>query len=108
MYVNITDKDRLLLMIRTAVATKNDKLLLDFLCDILTEQEISACEQRLKAMCMLYDGQSYDLIKSITGLSSATIARLSKKVRNNQKGFMGVIEKMKDKKVINIYNKNDF
>jgi len=94
MYINVTDKDRLLMMIRTAVAANDAKLLENFLGDILTKKEIKACEQRLKAMCMLYDGQSYDLIESVTGLSSATIARLSKKVRNNQKGFMEVIEKI--------------
>ena len=48
-----------------------------FLRDLLTAQEIVEFSKRWEAACMLSEEQSYSRIKETTGLSSATIARIS-------------------------------
>ncbi len=80
MYWNYTDKERLLHALQLA-----DKpgLLLGFLSEILTPKELKACIMRLKALCLLNDGLSYSQIQKATGLSSRTIARISREYTKN-------------------------
>ena len=55
-----------------------------FLNELLTYKEREKITMRLKAMCLIYDCAPYAEISNITGLSSATIAKLSKRaVREN-------------------------
>lgn len=93
MYWNLTDKQRF----TTAFILANKPALIqDFLSDILTEKEIDLCSNRLKAMCLLHDGASYKEIENITGLSSATISRLSKIVNSKNSGFNKIIKRFKE------------
>lgn len=92
MYWNITDKERLVIAFTLA---ENPEVMEKFLHDLLTENEIKTCETRLRAMCMLKDLASYRQIEKMTGLSSATIARLAKKVDAREGGFQKIIKKFK-------------
>lgn len=91
MYWNIDDKERLLQAFE--IASKDRKLLKAFLGDLLTEKEMEQNITRLKVVCMLYEGASYDRIRKFSHLSPSTIARLSKKLDNNESGFSKIIEK---------------
>jgi uncharacterized protein YerC len=95
MYWNISDKERLLEAFE--LAATNRKLLESFLADLFTEKEMEQSVQRLRVICLLYDGTPYTHINKWTKLSSATIARLSKKLDNQESGFAKIIEKFLSK-----------
>lgn len=62
-----------------------------FLRDLLTESEIIEFGNRLEAAKMLDDGIPYSAIVKKTGLSSTTIARISKWLFNGMGGYGLVI-----------------
>lgn len=105
MYWNMTDKNRLLQFIRHSINKKSlssnqpsDQLLLyKFLNELLTKKEFEDVVRRLQAMCLLYDGAPYIEITNLTGLSSATIARLSKNIKTRDGGFRNIIESFENK-----------
>lgn len=90
MYWNLTDRDRL---IKALLLADNEKLMNDFLSDLLTEEEFKMLVNRLKVMCLLKDAAPYSSIRKITGFSETTISRISKKIRNWEGGFQSVIKK---------------
>lgn len=66
----------------------------NFLRDLLTEPEIIEFGRRWEVAQMLYDGVSYSTIVKKTGLSSTTIARISKWVFNGKGGYQSVLGKL--------------
>ncbi|MBD3244924.1 MAG: DNA-binding transcriptional regulator, partial [Candidatus Moranbacteria bacterium] len=52
---------------------------------------------RWKAARMLYNKEPYKKIEQQTGLSSTTIARVSKWLQKGMRGYQRVIEKMRGK-----------
>ena len=92
MYWNITDKERLITAFTLA---DNHNLVEKFLADLFTEKELETCVTRLKGMCLLHDGASYKQIEKMTRLSSATIARLAKRVADRDGGFQDIIRRFK-------------
>lgn len=48
-------------------------------------------------MCLIHDLASYQNINKVTGLSPATIARLSKIVANRESAFREIIKKFQKK-----------
>jgi uncharacterized protein YerC len=95
MYWSLTNKERFFEAIK--LASQNPKLLKDFLEDLLTTQEMDQYSKRLEVMCLLYDLVPYSQISRVTGLSSTTIARISKIVSNKESGFRKIIEKFEKK-----------
>lgn len=91
MYWNVTDKERLILAFESA---KNADLLEKFLEDLFTEKELLLYIKRLKAACLIQDGASYKQIQTITGLGPATIAQISKKLKNKEGGFREILKKL--------------
>lgn len=65
-----------------------------FLRDLLTEPEIKELAKRWKAARMLNEGVPYTRIERETGLSSATIARVSKWLREGLGGYRMMLEKV--------------
>ncbi len=65
-----------------------------FLRDLMTEGEITEFAKRLKAAEMLADKVPYSTIESKTGLSSTTVARISKWVFNGMGGYVQVLTKL--------------
>ena len=67
-----------------------------FFEDALTVREVVDIAQRLKAAKMLRDGKSYTEVCNETGMSTATISRVSKALERGPGGYRLVIERMND------------
>jgi len=66
----------------------------DFLRDLMTPTEISEMSKRLQASVMLMSKESYLNIEKKTGLSSTTIARVSKWLNAGKGGYKSVLNKL--------------
>jgi TrpR-related protein YerC/YecD len=69
-----------------------------FLRDLLTEQELAEFGNRWKTARMLSDGVPYSVIEKETGMSSTTIARVSKWLTGGQGGYQFMIKKLSAQK----------
>lgn len=65
-----------------------------FLRDLMTEQEIIEFGNRLRTARMLDKGISYTKIEKETGLSSTTVARVSKWLTNGMGGYKLVLNRL--------------
>ena len=65
-----------------------------FFEDALTIKEILVVAQRLKAARMLKDGENYAVIGKETGMSTATISRVSKCLEYGSGGYDIVLERL--------------
>ena len=65
-----------------------------FFEDALTVKEILDVAQRLKAARMLKDGENYAVIGKETGMSTATISRVSKCLEYGSGGYDIVLERL--------------
>ena len=65
-----------------------------FLRDLMTEKEIKEFANRLKAAEMLTQNIYYTTIEEETGLSSATVARVSKWLKGRGGGYRTIINKL--------------
>lgn len=65
-----------------------------FLEDLLTPSETERILNRFDIAIQLYIGTPYSHLESSIGFSSATIAKISNKLRNKQGGFYLGIEKL--------------
>ena len=65
-----------------------------FMRDLLTEAEIAEFGNRFCAAEMLSDKLPYSAIEKKTGLSSTTVARVSKWLNKGGDGYKGVIAKL--------------
>jgi TrpR-related protein YerC/YecD len=77
-----------LLSLKDATEAKN------FLRDLLTERELIEFSSRWKTAQLLDAGVSYSQIEKETGLSSATIARISKWLTEGRGGYKAVIVRL--------------
>ena len=65
-----------------------------FLRDLLTESELLELGNRLKAARMLYDQVPYTTIEEQLGLSSTTVARISKWLNHGKGGYRLILERL--------------
>ena len=65
-----------------------------FLRDLMTETEIKEFANRLTAARLLSKGVMYSAIEEETGLSSRTIARVSKWLKGEEMGYKTVLSKI--------------
>ena len=65
-----------------------------FFRDLLTEQEIIEFAQRWKVAQMLYKNIPYSDIEKQTGMSSTTIARISKWLTNGMGGYQLMLSRL--------------
>ncbi len=63
----------------------------EFLSDLLTSQELEALTSRLHAAKLLINGETYQQVINETNISSATLARVSKCVKNG-KGYNSILK----------------
>lgn len=68
-----------------------------FLRDLLTEAEIKEFSNRWKVARMLAEKVQYKEIEKETGMSSTTIARISKWLENGMQGYKNMINKVQNK-----------
>ena len=67
-----------------------------FFEDICTIKELRDISQRLKTAKMLSDGANYAEIGKVTGMSTATISRVSKCYEYGAGGYKTVITRLKE------------
>lgn len=67
-----------------------------FLRDLLTEQEIIEFGKRWRAAKMLDEKTSYLKIERETGLSSTTVARVSKWLNRGKGGYKLILKRLKN------------
>jgi TrpR-related protein YerC/YecD len=65
-----------------------------FLRDLLTETEIKEFAKRIRAAELLSKGVMYSAIEEETGLSSRTIARVSKFLKGKEMGYKKIINRL--------------
>ncbi len=65
-----------------------------FFRDLLTEAEIIEFSKRWEAAEMLNEGISYSKIENKTGLSSTTVARVSKWLNSGMDGYKLIINRL--------------
>lgn len=65
-----------------------------FLRDLMTESEINEFAKRLEAAQLLTEKVPYTKIVSKTGLSSTTVARVSKWLNGDQKGYQTILSRL--------------
>ncbi len=65
-----------------------------FMRDLLTEAEIAEFSNRLRAAELLLEKVPYSAIEKETGMSSTTIARISKWLNNGMGGYKLMLNKL--------------
>ncbi len=73
---------------------KNQEESRKFFRDLLTEEEIKEFSNRWKVARMLDDKISYDIITKETGMSSTTIARISKWLTKGMGGYRLMLDRL--------------
>ena len=81
-------------LVESILALKNEDEAESFLRDLMTESEIEEFAKRLKAAEMLSLSIPYSSIEKETGLSSTTIARVSKWLNSGAGGYKKIIERV--------------
>lgn len=64
-----------------------------FFEDICTPQEIANMDQRIECAIMLKQGKTYAEIIEKTGISSATLSRISKCIQHSGGGFSALLNR---------------
>ncbi|MDD3793707.1 MAG: YerC/YecD family TrpR-related protein [Candidatus Gracilibacteria bacterium] len=76
----------------TALSKMDSKeRIFEFMLDLLTEKEILEFSRRFEVAKMLDDGISYARIEKKTGMSSTTIARISKALNSENMGYRNAL-----------------
>lgn len=92
-------------LIEAILTLKNKKQAKAFLRDLLTEKELIEFGNRWRAVNMLEDNISYKNIAKETGLSSRTIARISKWLNNGQGGYKLILSKINHHHNLSLFRK---
>ena len=72
---------------------ENEEEIRIFFEDICTPQEIANMDQRIQCAIMLKEGKTYTEIIEATGISSATLSRISKCVQHSTGGFSKLLSR---------------
>jgi TrpR-related protein YerC/YecD len=81
-------------LIKAVLSLKNANEAKKFFRDLMTEKEIIEFGNRFQAARMLDEGISYTSIEKETGLSSTTVARVSKWLCKGKGGYRLVLNKL--------------
>ncbi len=81
-------------LIKAILSLENPDEARRFLRDLLTEKEIEEFAKRFQTAEMLAESVPYSTIEKQTGLSSTTVARVSKWLNGKEGGYRRVISKM--------------
>lgn len=83
-------------LIEALLALKSEDEAKRFLRDLLTEAELAEFGNRFRAAQMLTSKLPYSAIEKETGLSSTTVARVSKWLQGSLGGYRLVIDRISD------------
>lgn len=93
MSINLNNR-KIQSLIKAVLALKNSKEAKSFLRDLLTSDEINEFSNRWLTAQMLSKGISYSTISNQTGLSSTTIARISKWLKKGKGGYRLMLKRL--------------
>lgn len=82
---------------KAILSLKNEDEAQRFLRDLMTESEIAEFANRLRAAELLTLKVPYSSIVDETGLSSTTVARVSKWLNGNEQGYRLILDRLKKK-----------
>ncbi|MBQ7243808.1 MAG: hypothetical protein IJS52_06350 [Bacilli bacterium] len=68
-----------------------------FFADLCTITELDAMLQRVKSAKMLLDDKTFAEVSEATGISSATLARVSKAIKYGEGGYELILKRPKKK-----------
>ena len=85
-------ENKILVEMILALETKDEAK--RFLRDLMTETEIKEFANRIMAAKLLSEGVMYSGIEEMTGLSSTTIARVSKWLKGKEGGYKTILNKI--------------
>lgn len=88
---NKTEQDRL---IKAILSLETPDEARRFLRDLMTEGEITEFAKRFRTAELLLEKVPYTLIEEATGLSSATVARVSKWLNGRAGGYRQIISRL--------------
>ncbi|KXK08798.1 MAG: Trp repressor protein [Microgenomates bacterium OLB22] len=88
------DSEQKKLLVEAVLSLKTAKEAQSFCRDLLTPQEIEEFAKRLEAAALLSAKTSYLTIEKRTGLSSTTIARVSKFLNGPENGYRTVLKRI--------------
>ena len=88
-----TDNKKTEDLMEAILSLKDIKEAKRFFRDLLTEQELIEFGNRWMAAQMLYKNIPYSKIENETGLSSTTVARVSRWLNKGRGGYRSIIEK---------------
>ena len=83
-------------LVNTLLKLENQEDCYALLADLCTVKEIKDMAQRLEVALLLKEGKSYQEISSDTGVSAATISRVSRCLNYGSGGYKMALEKMED------------
>lgn len=81
-------------LIQAVLALKTPDEARRFLVDLLTKKEIDEFSKRLQAAQMLTEKIPYTAIVDETGLSSTTVARVSRFLQGKNSGYKTIIDRL--------------
>lgn len=85
-------------LLRTVLELRSLREAKDFFRDLLTEQELIELSKRWRAVRMLDRSIPYTQIVKATGLSSTTIARISKWFKHGRGGYRRMLRRRRGSK----------
>lgn len=88
------DKMKQLLLSCVMIETKAQAKII--LGDLLTDKEIEELGNRLHGAKMLIEGKSYDEVQKETGMSTTTIAKISKSIKEGPGGYQMIVRKLSE------------
>ena len=77
---------------------KDEEECYSFFRDVCTQTELRAMEQRFEVARLLRQGMVYNEILERTGVSSATISRVSRSLNDSDGGYERVFARLDDEK----------
>ncbi|MCA9386069.1 TrpR-like protein YerC/YecD [Candidatus Dojkabacteria bacterium] len=93
-YTETISSPKFLNFFRTFLKLRTEEEITKFLLDLMTIKELETFASRWQVAEMLHEGRPYTEIERLTGLSSATIARVSESLQYGHDGYKIVFDRL--------------
>ena len=89
--------EKLDFLFRAILSLKNEEDCYNFFQDLCTVPELLEMSRRMLAAKMLHENHIYSEIAEATGLSTATISRVSRCLKYGNDGYTAVLDRITEK-----------
>lgn len=89
--------EKLDFLFRAILSLKNEEECYNFFEDLCTVAELLEMSRRMLAAKMLHENHIYSEIAEVTGLSTATISRVSRCLKYGNDGYTAVLDRIIEK-----------